>query len=88
MAKPKQKREELDHEKLEAERAEREAPIDNEIATRTSRYDQDLKERARKAGINPDNFDTEEGIAEAVKAYEEENGSPELNEEGTTDEEV
>lgn len=45
--------------------------IDNNNATRTSRYDQDLKERARTYGINPDNFDSEDKLVEVVLKAEE-----------------
>ena len=54
----------------EAKRIEREAKIDAEVATRTSRMDQDLKERARVVGINPDNFEEEHVLGEAVTKAE------------------
>lgn len=44
--------------------------IDAENASRTSRYDQDLKERARNISINPDNFHSEEVLREAVDQEE------------------
>jgi hypothetical protein len=69
------KKKEKSFEELEAERKEREAKIDNDIATRTSRYDQDLKERARAVGINPDNFAEEHELGEAVRKVEEENAN-------------
>lgn len=62
------------------ERSIREAEVDAETSNRTSRYDQDLKERARTYGINPDNFDTEESLGAAVRKHEEDNnilGTPE-----------
>ena len=55
-------------------RLEAEKQVDDEVATRTSRYDQDLKERARTYGINPDNFATEEALGATVKQYEDDNG--------------
>lgn len=39
---------------------------DAEVKSRTSRYDQDIKERARKLSINPDNFETESELKRAV----------------------
>ena len=57
-------------EKLNAEAKK----VDDETATRTSRYDQDVKERARTYGINPDNFETEEALGAAVKKHEDDNG--------------
>ena len=57
----------------EEERLEAEAQHDAEVKTRTSRYDQDLKERARALAINPDNFDTEESLEKAVKKVEGDN---------------
>lgn len=65
------KKKEKTFEEIEAERIEREAKIDNDVATRTSRYDQDLKERARVVGINPDNFEEEHLLGEAVVKEEE-----------------
>lgn len=47
-----------------------EAEHDAEVKTRTSRFDQDLKERARVLAINPDNFETEEQLEQAVKRVE------------------
>ena len=44
--------------------------IDAENATRTSKYDQDLKERARALSINPDNFGSEQLLAETVEEQE------------------
>ena len=67
--KEQEKQAKIDAEK-EAERKEREAKIDAEIATRTSRMDQDLKERARNLGINPDNFEEEHVLGEAVNKAE------------------
>lgn len=69
-----QEKQQAIQEKQEADRVEREAKVDNEVATRTSRYDQDLKERARNYGINPDNFATEEELGATVKKYEDDNG--------------
>lgn len=46
---------------------------DQEMISRTARYDQDLKERARKYGINPDNYSTEEALGDAVNKYENDN---------------
>lgn len=71
--KEQEKQAKIDAEK-EAERVEREAKVDAEVANRTSRYDQDLKERARTYGINPDNFATEEELGATVKKYEDDNG--------------
>lgn len=68
--KPKVTTEEVDPE--DPERLEREAEIDAAVANRTSRMDQDLKERARVVGINPDNFEKEHVLGEAVKKAEEE----------------
>lgn len=45
---------------------------DIENATRTSKYDQDLKERARVLAINPDNFETEDELKQAVEKLESE----------------
>jgi hypothetical protein len=59
---------------MQAERQEQEKQLDDQMHSRTSRYDQDLKERAKKYGINPDNFETEEALGETVKKYEEDNG--------------
>lgn len=72
--KEQEKQTKIDVEK-EAERKEREAKIDADIATRTSRMDQDLKERARAVGINPDNFEEEHVLGEAVRKVEEENAN-------------
>lgn len=58
---------------IEAVRLEAEAQKDNEMHSRTARYDQDLKERAKKLAINPDNFETEEELEQAVKTVEREN---------------
>lgn len=60
--------------KAEEKRVSRENEIDKDVATRTSRYDQDLKERARTYGINPDNFATEEELGATVKKHEDDNG--------------
>lgn len=49
---------------------ERDAHIDAETSKRTASYDPLLKDRARAAGINPDNFDTEQLLGEAVEEYE------------------
>lgn len=54
----------------EEKRLEAERQHDNEVKSRTSRYDQDLKERARKLAVNPDNFDTEQALRETVKKLE------------------
>ena len=58
---------------IEKNRLEAEAQKDNEMHSRTARYDQDLKERATKLAINPDNFETEEELLKAVKKVEGEN---------------
>lgn len=82
MASSKSKKVEKTFEELEAERIEREAKIDAEVATRTARYDQTTKERARAAGINPDNFETEEELGKALEKWEQDNGvlrTPEEN---------
>ena len=52
---------------------ERDAHIDAETAKRTASYDPLLKDRAKAAGINPDNFDTESLLGEAVEEYERNN---------------
>lgn len=39
---------------------------DQEVRSRTARYDQDIKERAKKLAINPDNFVTEKELKQAV----------------------
>ena len=66
MAKPK-----VTTETVEANSAqERDAHIDAETAKRTASYDPLLKDRAKAAGINPDNFDTEHLLGEAVEEYE------------------
>lgn len=54
----------------EEKRLEAEAKIDAETATRTARFNQDLKERARKLNINPDNFATQKELAEAINIRE------------------
>lgn len=53
--------------------AERDAAIDAETAKRTATFDPILKDRAKAAGINPDNFDTEQLLGEAVEEYERNN---------------
>lgn len=53
-------------EKKRQEMADQEAKQDAKVATRTARYDQDIKERARKLAINPDNFATETELKQAV----------------------
>jgi len=58
---------------LEQERIARESKIDAEVTNRTARYDQVLKERCRAAGINPDNYETEEELGAALIKYEQEN---------------
>lgn len=63
---------EANEEKRKEEEA-RQAKIDAEVATRTSHFDQDLKERARVVGINPDNFAEEQELAKAVEKLELEN---------------
>ena len=68
MAKPKKVKVPTEEERLEAE-----AQHDAEVKTRTSRFDQDLKERARNLAINPDNFETEAELEQAVKRVEREN---------------
>lgn len=57
----------------EAKRLEAEQKIDQEIQTRTAKFDQELKIQARKLGINPDNFATEEELAQAIKKVGEDN---------------
>ena len=57
--------------------ADREAKIDAEVSDRTSRFDQDLKERARNVGINPDNFAEEHVLGEAVTKAEAEKAEAE-----------
>ena len=56
---------------------------DAQVKTRTSRFDQDLKERARMFAINPDNFETEEGLREAVEKAESNNRAKAKKEEPT-----
>jgi hypothetical protein len=46
---------------------------DNEVKTRTAKYDQEVKTKAKKLGINPDNFATEEELKQAIKKVEEDN---------------
>lgn len=57
------------------DRLKAEQDHDNKVATRTSRYDQDLKERARAVGINPDNFEEEHLLGDAVRKVEENNAN-------------
>lgn len=67
----KKKLESVSDEELQRANQEAEAKIDQEMASRTATYDQDLKERARKYSINPDNFATQKELGEAIKIYEE-----------------
>lgn len=65
----------LKQQEAEQARLEAEAKHDSEVATRTARFNQDVKERARKLSINPDNFATEEELNLAIKKVREENGN-------------
>ena len=69
----KAEKEEKQRQEAEAKRLEAEQKIDQEVQLRTAKYDQELKIQARKLGINPDNFATEEELAQAIKKVEEEN---------------
>lgn len=78
-----QKKQEKLNAQVEAERAEKaeaEGKIDADVAKRTSHYDQDLKERARAVGINPDNFAEEHVLGEAVTKAEAEAEAEKENE--------
>lgn len=68
------RKEEKKLEKARVKQEESDKATDAEVSNRTSRYDQDLKERARTYGINPDNFATEEDLGATVKKYEDDNG--------------
>lgn len=69
----KAEKEEKQRQEVEAKRLEAEQKIDQEVQLRTAKFDQELKIQARKLGINPDNFATEEELAQAIKKVEEEN---------------
>ena len=69
----KAEKEEKQRKEAEAKRLEAEQKIDQEVQLRTAKFDQELKIQARKLGINPDNFATEEELAQAIKKVEEEN---------------
>jgi len=64
---------EAEPKKQEKSQQESEQLHDQQVKSRTARYDQLLKERARKLAINPDNFDTEEVLEYAVTNKENEN---------------
>ena len=66
----KAQKEEALKQEAEAKRLEAEQKQDDQMRSRTAKYDQDLKERARKLSINPDNFETEAELTEAVKKME------------------
>ena len=69
----KAEKEEKQRQEAEAKRLEAEQKIDQEVQLRTAKYDQELKIQARKLGINPDNFATEEELNLAIKKVSEEN---------------
>ena len=69
----KAEKEEKQRQEAEAKRLEAEQKIDQEVQLRTAKFDQELKNKARKLAINPDNFATEEELAQAIKKVEEQN---------------
>lgn len=69
----KAEKEEKQRQEAEAKRLEAERKIDQEVQLRTAKFDQELKIQARKLGINPDNFATEEELNLAIKKVSEEN---------------
>lgn len=69
----KAEKEEKQRQIAEAKRLEAERKIDQEVQLRTAKFDQELKIKARKLGINPDNFETEEELLLAIKKVGEEN---------------
>ena len=69
----KAQKEEKQRQEAEAKRLEAEQKRDQEVQLRTAKFDQELKIKARKLGINPDNFATEEELSLAIKKVEEEN---------------
>ncbi len=69
----KAEKEEKQRQEAEAKRLEAEQKIDQEVQLRTAKFDQELKNKARKLAINPDNFATEEKLAQAIKKVEEQN---------------
>ena len=69
----KAEKEEKQRQEAEAKRLEAEQKIDQEVRLRTAKFDQELKIKARKLGINPDNFETEEELSLAIKKVGEEN---------------
>lgn len=66
-AKPsKEEKELLKQQEAEQKRLDQEAKLDNEMRSRTARYDQELVNNARELNINPDNFETEEELKLAI----------------------
>lgn len=56
-----------EEERTAAEKAEEKRNY--KIAQRTTTYDQNLVKEARTLGVNPDNFDSEEALAEGVERW-------------------
>lgn len=66
-----------EQEKLDTERTETERATDFENAQRSTTFDQEVVRNARRLGINPDNFDDEKVLAEAVETRQSEQDAAE-----------